>query len=202
MRLATLFVALFAAVQLVAACGSAGTSPSGGATPVASDAGPVVAAGPAYAQVGASSLLAINEIGVGENAYVSLTNFTDSPVGLKGLSLCQGKTCVDLPSDIIVPAGDTVRVSWGDGAGLDGVVMKNATLGPLAPTDGEIALYASPNRDDPKAIQTYIEWGSDPHVLTPVAIEAGLWMSGSFAPTSPNATRLWKADTGLWLFDE
>jgi len=38
--------------------------------------------------------------------------------------------------------------------------------------------------------------------MTPLAITAGLWMNGSFAPTSANATRLYRADTGLWLFDE
>jgi hypothetical protein len=34
-----------------------------------------------------------------------------------------------------------------------------------------------------------------------VAIDAGLWIKGSFAPTADNATRLFRNEGGLWLFD-
>jgi hypothetical protein len=49
----------------------------------------------------------------------------------------------------------------------------------------------------------YFQWGSTPHELTQLAIEAGLWVEGGYGPSSENATRLFKvAETGLWLFEE
>ena len=76
-----------------------------------------------------------------------------------------------------------------------------ATLGELRPADGEVALYSSQNVNDPKAMLVYLEWGSTPHEDTQTAIDAGLWIKGSYAPSAKDATRLFRQDTGLWLFD-
>jgi ABC-type transport system substrate-binding protein len=149
----------------------------------------------------ASSFFSINEIGLGPDGYVSLTNFTDVPVRLASLVLVQGSDSFELP-DVAVEPGDTVLVAVGDGEGLENVVATDATLGDLAPADGEIALYTSQEFDDPTAMIVYLEWGSTPHDLNPVAIEAGLWLEGSFAPTSATATRLFRVEeSGLWLFE-
>ena len=150
---------------------------------------------------GSGTLFAIDEVGLGPEGYVSLTNFTDQPANFGGLFLCQGAKCFELPSVEVAP-GATARVAVGDGAGLEGVVATGATIGELRPSDGEIALYASRKSEDPKAILAYLEWGSTPHDNTQVAIDAGLWIKGAFAPSSTNATRIFHNEGGLWLFDE
>ena len=149
---------------------------------------------------GSGSLFAINEVGLGPGCYIALTNFTDQPASLGGLFLCQGAQCFALP-DVAVAPKATARVALGNGAGLDGVVAKGATIGELRPSDGEIALYASQNVKNPKDMLVYLEWGSTPHDNTQTAIDAGLWIKGSYAPTAKDATRLFRKDTGLWLFD-
>lgn len=151
---------------------------------------------------GNGTYFTVNEVGVGENGYVSLTNYTDVPAGLLGLYLCQGRDCFPLP-DVIVESESTVRIAVGDGRGIEDVVATNATFGELRPTDGEIALLNSDDYDDPKAIAVYFQWGSNPHILTRTALEAGLWVEGGYGPTSDNATRLFKVEeSGLWLFEE
>jgi hypothetical protein len=148
------------------------------------------------------TFFAINEVGLGPNGFVALTNFTDSPASLAGLYLCQGSECFELPQ-AVVDAGKTVRIAVGDGAGHEGVVATRATLGELRPSDGEIALLASPKPDDPQAMLVYFQWGSTPHDLTQTAIDAGLWLEGGYGPSSENASRLFKvAESGLWLFEE
>jgi hypothetical protein len=151
---------------------------------------------------GTGSFFAINEVGLGPNGFVALTNFTDVPTSLAGLYLCQGADCFELP-DAVVGAEETVRIAAGDGAGQEGVVATDATLGELRPSDGEIALYTSQELDDSQAMLVYYQWGSTPHELTQSAIDAGLWVEGGYGPSSEAATRLFKVEeTGLWLFEE
>ena len=151
---------------------------------------------------GTGTFFSINEVGLGPNGFVALTNFTDVPAGLAGLYLCQGSACFELP-DVVVNAGKTVRIAVGDEAGHENVVATHATLGKLRPSDGEIALFASKDFDDPRAVLVYFQWGSTPHDLTQIAIDAGLWVEGGYGPSSQNATRLFKVEeTGLWLFEE
>lgn len=88
------------------------------------------------------SFLAINEIVLGPQGYVALTNFTNVPVTAKGLYLCQGAECFALP-EAVIEAGETARVAVGDGEGLEGVIASNATIGELKPADGEVALFSS-----------------------------------------------------------
>lgn len=157
---------------------------------------------PAKVSSGTGSFFAINEVGLGPDGFVALTNFTDVPARLAGLYLCQGSYCFELP-DVAVDAGETVRIAVGDGAAHEGVVATRATLGELRPSDGEIAFLASPELDNPQAMLVYFQWGSTPHDLTLRAIDAGLWVEGGYGPSSQNATRLFKVEeTGLWLFSE
>lgn len=157
---------------------------------------------PAKASSGTGTFFVIHEVGLGPNGFVALTNFTDVPTSLAGLYLCQGSECFELP-EAVVDAGQTVRIAVGDGTGLERVVATRATLGELRPSDGEIALLASPELDDPQAMLLFFQWGSTPHDLTQTAIDAGLWLEGGYGPSSENATRLFKvAETGLWLFEE
>lgn len=186
------------AIFLVMVSACAGMSP----TDAPSASATSTAAAPARSGSGTGTFFTINEVGLGPNGYVALTNFTDVPASLAGLYLCQGSACFELP-DVVVAAGETVRIAAGDGAGLEGVVATHATLGELRPPDGEIALVSSPQLDDPKKMFVYFQWGSTPHDLTQTAIDAGLWVEGGYGPSSKNATRLFKvAETGLWLFEE
>lgn len=157
---------------------------------------------PAVISGASGSFFSIDEIGLGSDGYVALTNFTDVSVSTGGLILCQGSTCFELP-DVVVGAGETVRIAVGDGAGHEGVVATRATLGELRPFDGEIALVVSQELDDPKAMLVYFQWGSNPHDLTQIAVDAGLWVEGGFGPSSQNAIRLFRVEeSGLWLFEE
>lgn len=151
---------------------------------------------------GAGAYFDLREIGLGPNSFVALTNFTDVSASLGGLFLCQNSDCFELP-DVTVAPESTVRIAAGDGSGLENVVATGATFGELRPSDGEIALFASPDTRDPAKILNYLQWGSTPHELTDVAVEAGLWLETGFAPTSPTAVRLYRVeDSGLWLFEE
>lgn len=100
----------------------------------------------------------IQELGVGEKGWVALTNFTGQPGNLAGLYLCQGQACAALP-DESVPAGETVRISSGSGAGVDNVIAKNVAFGELRSADGEIALTTSENPQQPEQILFYMHWG-------------------------------------------
>ena len=147
------------------------------------------------------SFFAINEISLGPNGFVALTNFTDVPVSLDGLYLCQGSDCFALP-DEVVKGGETVLVAAGDGEELENVVATEATYGELRPADGEIAIFTSEETDDPQALLVYLQWGSTPHELTDLAVEKGLWFETSYAPSGENATRLYRVEeSGLWLWE-
>jgi len=197
------FILVFLVLLLIAAaCGS----PDDGAeaTPAVRETtgAPAATSKPAAISGTTGSFFAIYEVGLGPEGYISLLNFTDQPVSTGGLILCQGSDCFALP-DVEVTAGETARVAVGNGAGLEGVIATEATLGELKPSDGEIAIYASQEYDNPKALLAYLQWGSTPHDLTGVAVEAGLWFETSYAPTSANATRLYRVEeSGLWLFEE
>jgi len=146
------------------------------------------------------SLFAIDEIRLGSQGYIALTNITDQPASLSRLFLCQGTQCFAMP-DFTVDPGATVRIAAGSGAGLTSAVAANAAFGELRPSDGEIVLAASKNLQDPKSLLAYLEWGATPRTNTNAAIGAGLWIKGSFAPSASDATRLYRQEGGLWLFD-
>jgi hypothetical protein len=190
------FITLIFLLLAGAACG--GENPTGDTSAAASP--PEME--PAKASSRTGTFFTINEVGLGPNGFVALTNFTDVPASLDSLYLCQGSACFELP-DVVVGAGETARIAVGDGAGHEGIVATRATLGELRPSAGEIALFSSQELDDPQAMLVYFQWGSTPHKLTQTAIDAGLWVEGGYGPSSQNATRLFKvAETGLWLFEE
>ncbi len=187
MRISAFLALASALLSMVAGCGNSSPNGSAAATPTAG----------AVAQGDVGFLFTIDEIGLGANGYVALKNFSDVAASLSGLYLCQPPDCIQLPG-VQVAAGQSALVAVGEGEGLQGVVMKNASL-TLAPSDGEIGLYVSTVVDDPAAIRSYLQWGSDPHRGTATAEKAGIWNSG-YAPSSATATRLFHNEGGLWLF--
>jgi hypothetical protein len=207
MKRSIVAVMSFAAL-VTAACGTSvaslsassvsAPSPSPSQAPVASpDASQAPAPSSNAADV--SRYFSIEEIGLGPHGYVTLLNYTSVSASLDTLYLCQASGCADLP-DVVVGPGEIARIAVGDGAGLEKVAMMGAGLD-LPPLDGEIAVYASKDVRNSNDVRAYLEWGSTPHELTTVAIEAGLWLEGSYAPSGPNATRLWKTDGNLWVWD-
>lgn len=155
--------------------------------------------GPSAFAGDATRFFEISEVGLGPNGYVTLLNYTDQAATLDGLRLCQPPTCADLP-DTVVAGGGVARVAVGDATGIESVVLERAGL-QLRPAEGEVALFADGGLDDPDAIRSYLEWGSTPHAATPVAVRAGLWREGSYAPSGTDATRLYRTDANLWVFD-
>jgi hypothetical protein len=200
MKYTTIIVIFLLFSLMLAACGGSDKTSEATAPPKTASSGETTTKVQRQ-PLGSSSFFAINEVGLGPEGYVSLTNFTDVPVTLDGLYLCQSSECFQLP-DVAVEGGDTVRVAAGDGAGVDNVVATNATFGELNPSDGEIALFTSQNLDDPEAIIEYVQWGSTPHGHTAVAVEAGIWPATGFGPSADYATRVFRRERdGLWLFE-
>lgn len=168
----------------------------------ADDTRPVGSPDPAVAAGAVQTYVDIELVGVGDDSFVELTNFTDVPVEVGGLHLCQGSDCDELPAALVDPGEAFYVVVDGDPE-VDGpVLLDNADIGQLRPGDGELALFSRPDFDDPRAIVLYMEWGFAPHPTTELAIDAGLWVDGAFAPTVPNAVELFRQDSGLWLFRE
>lgn len=149
---------------------------------------------------GQASFFEIEEVRFGDEEAVVLRNVTGIEASTDRLHLCHGDECSALP-DTVVPAGEQVVVTSADPGEADGVVVGGVDLGGLEPVDGEVAVYVS-DPDDPELMINYLEWGSTPHSRAGDAIDRGLWLEGSFAPSGETATRLYKdADSGLWLWE-
>jgi len=141
----------------------------------------------------------IEEVGLGSDGYVSLRNFTDVPVSLEGLFLCQPPKCLQLPV-VEVNGGDVGVIAASEQTDRPNVVATWPEL-ELTPSDGELGVYVSEDVENPNDVRSYLQWGSTPHAGTEAAVEADLWIEG-FAPSSENATRLFRDEGGLWLFEE
>ncbi len=156
-------------------------------------------AGAAPAAAPDTTAFEIVEVGVGSRSFVALRNITERPVSLRGLYVCQAKRCFGLPN-ASVRAGATVRIASGTGQGLKNVVARQATFGRLPPAHGEIAIFASRTIRSKRSIRQYLQWGSTPHTFTSVAVAAGIWLKGAYAPSAPNAVLLYRTKGGLWVF--
>lgn len=188
-------LAIPTAIFVAAACNATVTSPNPTATPASQTASPVGSSDASDV----SRFFAIEEIGLGPEGYVTLLNYTEATASLDTMFLCQADACVDLP-DVVVGPGEVARIAVGDGTGLENVAMTGADLD-LTPADGEVAVFHSKDVSDKAEVRAYLQWGSTPHELTKVAVEAGLWIEAGYAPSAPHATRLWKTDANLWVWD-
>jgi hypothetical protein len=186
-----LMAAVLVGLLLVAACSPAGS----GSSPQTQPSGPL----PSTPAGDVGRYFSIEEIGLGPQGWVTLHNYTSSPASLDTLFLCQPPSCVDLP-DVVIEPDALARIAVGTGTGLEDVAMTGAAL-ELAPPDGEVALYSTDDTTDRSHLWAYLEWGSTPHAGTQTAIDAGLWRKGSYAPTSAQATRLYRTEGGLWVFE-
>lgn len=178
-----------------AGANSAGNASAGSASPSPSVASTTVTASPNLVDDD-GRFLTITEVGFGDAGYVSLSNITSVPASLTGLSVCQGSDCVQLP-DTSVEGGQSAIVAVGDGTGLEDVVVDGAALD-LTSTGGEVGLYAGQDVTAALDVRAYIEWGSTPHEGTAAAVEAGLWLEGSYVESSADSTRIVRGDDAMW----
>lgn len=188
-------VGILVALAIAAACGG----PDDDATTPAATTVPPITGSPQPADA-ATYFFAIEEVGLGKNGYVVLRNFTDVPATMGGLYICQPPKCFHLP-DVEVAPGEAALVAVREDNAREGVVATWTDLD-LTPSDGEVALYASEDAENPEEIRAYLQWGSTPHDGTGTAVDAGLWSETGFAPSSANATRLFHDEGGWWKFDE
>jgi len=200
-------------MALLSACGAGSASPA--ASPDTSQSGaasPSVAGSPGASADASGGVtitaspnfvdddgrfFTIDEVGLGAEGYVTLRNFTGVSASLAGLYLCEAPDCAALP-DIEVEAGATALMAMGEGSGLADPVATKVGLD-LQPSGGEVGLYASDKTGEAGDIRAYIDWGSTPHEGTATAIEAGLWLEGSYVPSSASAARIFRSDTGAWV---
>ena len=149
---------------------------------------------------GQASFFSIDEVIFGPDAHVVVRNITDIDVSIDRLHVCQGEECSAIP-DEVVPADGVVILAIGSAPPREGVALEKVNLGALNPSDGEVAIYVS-DPDDPTRIVNYLEWGSTPHPRAADAIERGIWLEGTYAPSGDDAVRLYRnPDSGLWLWE-
>jgi len=191
------FLTTVLAVGLLVVAGCGTVTPTPGPTGVTTN--PSLSPDPSSDANDLSRYFSIVEVGLGPDGYVTLINYTESPASLGDVFLCQADGCVDLPDTVVEP-GQLARIAVGDGEGLGNVVVRNAELD-LAPADGEIGVFRSEDITDSAGIRSYLQWGSTPHEMTDTAVEAGLWIATAYAPTAAHATRLWKTEANLWVWD-
>ena len=114
----------------------------------------------------AASPFYISEVVFGPDGYVVITNSSADPADPAGLQLCQFPSYPDVPGGSVA-GGGTVQ-------------MPGADLGGLDASSGELALYTSPEYENPDAVAGYVQWGETGHKREDPAVQAGVWEVGSF----------------------
>lgn len=123
---------------------------------------------------------AISRVVFGSEGYVAVTNVGGTAGNLDGWQLCQRPGYFRIGSIDVAP-GETVRFTSGPVEGLTGqVVDAGGRFGQLSAGGGEIGLYVDNNFGSASSIRSYVEWGSSDHGRSSVAVEAGIWVAGSF----------------------
>lgn len=156
---------------------------------------------------------ALTQVVFGDSGYVVVTNIGSGTGDVGGHWICQRPAYLEIPSTELDPGQSVwIAAQTGDGLvpaqGAVAVIPANRSLGAFDATSGEVALYTSSEFGDSTFIIDYVEWGSAGHGRASVAIEAGIWLDGTFvevpeeavaisgsAPTSSPAD--WSPDIGV-----
>jgi len=139
--------------------------------------------------------LAITQVGFGVDGAVTLTNYGSGPVDLRGAWLGQGLSLFQFPSAVIGP-GESLDVRVEESLDADGGVVTGdyigvgGAVGSLGWTAGEVALFRYGAVDDPEALVSYVQWGSEPGRYASVAGTAGIWDPPSSVPTEPETSSI------------
>ena len=100
-----------------------------------------------------------------EANVIEIRNAGTETVDVSGFWLCNRPSYLEIPSQELAP-GDALTIVASD-------------LG-VTPESGEVGLYSSRSFGSAGAMLRYVQWGSDEHGRTSVAIEAGVWPQGEF----------------------
>ena len=119
----------------------------------------------------AQAQVVINEILPG--ATVELKNIGSAAVDISGYYLCDFPAYQNVETSVFQCGGTLLQ---------PGEIAVINDFNTVSAADGELGLYSSPQYSNPSAIVDYVEWGSSGHQRASVAIAAGIWSPGIFAP--------------------
>ena len=110
------------------------------------------------------SPLVVMSIGF-DTKFILIRNDGDDDYDLSGHWVCNRPSYLQLPDQVLAP-GDAIEIDV-------------RTLG-LNPDSGELALYTSGDFASSTDIIRYVQWGTDSHGRTSVAVAGGVWPEGDF----------------------
>lgn len=186
------YLLVVVALALVAAaCGDDDAGEAPAASTTAGPAPTTEAPAPTTAAPGGAAEFAIVSVTLAEDAQgVVIQNVGGALGNLSGLWLCQAPS-YDSFGDVELAPGEMVAVTLGgDFTGPEGAKTASLSIGSIGVDDGEIGLYTSRDFGSSSAIVDYVEWGEGGHTRSSVAVEAGIWNSGDFVPTTDTTTEI------------
>lgn len=107
-----------------------------------------------------------------DTSEVVLKNVSTDPYDVTGHALCNRPNYLTLPGQVLGP-GESLTV--------------DASSLLISPGGGEVGLYVASSFGDSGAILGYVQWGSDSHGRTDVAVAGGVWNAGDFVPGGAGA---------------
>jgi hypothetical protein len=153
---------------LAAACSSGSDSSAGDTTTTAANLTSATAAlattTSEAAVAGPSSPLVIVAVDF-EAGFILIRNDGDDDYDLTGHWICNRPTYSELPSETLA-SGRIIEID-------------TSVIG-LSAESGEIALYTSGDFSNVDDIIRYVQWGTDSHGRTEVAVAGGVWQDGDF----------------------
>lgn len=96
---------------------------------------------------------------------IQIRNDGQEDYDISGHWLCNRPSYFQLPDQVLAP-GDVIEIDV-------------RSLG-LNPSSGELALYTSGDFESSTDIIRYVQWGTDSHGRTIVAVAGGVWPEGDF----------------------
>jgi hypothetical protein len=100
-----------------------------------------------------------------EAGLIVIRNDGDEDYDLTGHWICNRPTYSELPGEVLGP-GTIIEID-------------TAVIG-LSADSGEVALYTSSDFGNADDILRYVQWGTDSHGRTAVAVAGGVWQDGDF----------------------
>ena len=100
-----------------------------------------------------------------ETGVILIRNEGDEDYDLTGHWICNRPTYSELPSETLAPGGI--------------IEIDTAVIG-LSADSGEIALYTSSDFASADDIRRYVQWGTESHGRTAIAVAGGVWQDGDF----------------------
>lgn len=100
-----------------------------------------------------------------EAGFILIRNDGEEDYDLTGHWVCNRPTYSELPGEVLGPGR---------------IVEIDSTAIGLSAESGEIALYASSDFGSADDILRYVQWGTDSHGRTAVAVAGGVWQDGDF----------------------